>query len=73
VKALVMRARAELRLGLRWWLALALRMGVAGGVVLAAMAGGRRTDSAMARLEQSNRAPRLFGPSDVSPSDNAAA
>ncbi|TML14054.1 MAG: FtsX-like permease family protein [Actinobacteria bacterium] len=44
-----MRFRAELRSGWRTWLILALLAGVAGGVVVAGIAGARRTDSALAR------------------------
>src|SRR5437667_341811 len=44
-----MRFRAELRSRWRTWLALALLAGVAGGLVVAGIAGARRTDSALAR------------------------
>ena len=42
--------RAGLRRGWRPWLALALLLGVMGGVVLTAAAGARRTDTAYPRL-----------------------
>jgi hypothetical protein len=42
--------RAGFRSGWRGWLALALLLGVISGVVLAAAAGARRTDSAYPRL-----------------------
>jgi hypothetical protein len=44
------RFRAELRARWRATLALALLVGFAGGVVLAAAGGARRTDTAHARL-----------------------
>jgi hypothetical protein len=42
--------RAGLRQGWRAWLALALLLGVMGGVVLTAVAGARRTDTAYPRM-----------------------
>src|SRR5215470_10784574 len=42
--------RAGFRSGWRSWLALALLLGVMSGVVLAAAAGARRTDTAYSRL-----------------------
>jgi hypothetical protein len=44
-----MRFRIELRSRWRAWLALAVVTGLAGGVLIAAAAGARRTDSALAR------------------------
>jgi parvulin-like peptidyl-prolyl cis-trans isomerase-like protein/FtsX-like permease family protein len=44
-----MRFRIELRSRWRGWLTLAIFAGIAGGVVVAAAAGARRTDSALAR------------------------
>jgi hypothetical protein len=44
-----MRFLAELRARWRTWLTLAVLAGVAGGLVVAAAAGARRTDSALAR------------------------
>jgi len=44
-----MRLRIELRSRWREWLALALFAGLAGGLVIAAAAGARRTDSALTR------------------------
>ncbi len=44
-----MRSAAELRSSWRSWLALAVLAGLSGGVVVAAAAGARRTDSALAR------------------------
>jgi len=44
-----MRLRIELRSRWREWLALALFAGLAGGLVTAAAAGARRTDSALTR------------------------
>ena len=46
------RFRAELRARWRAWLALGLVVGLAGGAVLALVAGSRRTDSAYRRLQQ---------------------
>ena len=48
--------RAELRTRWRTWLALALVVGVAGGVVLTAAAGAQRTGTAFTRLLQASRA-----------------
>src|SRR5205085_10712734 len=44
--AIWIRAMNELRARWRAWLAIALMLGIAGGVVMAAAAGARRTDSA---------------------------
>jgi FtsX-like permease family len=53
--AVWVRARAELRHRWRATLLLAVLVGLAGGVVLAAVAGARRTDSAMDRFLAYNR------------------
>ncbi len=50
------RARAQFRERWRAWLALASLIGVASGVVFAAAAGARRTDSAYPRFERAQRA-----------------
>src|SRR2546425_3045522 len=44
-----MRFRVEFRSRWRTWLTLAMLAGVAGGLVIAGIAGARRTDSALAR------------------------
>src|SRR5207244_307320 len=49
VAAVRMRFRAEFRSRWRTWLTLAMLAGVAGGLVIAGIAGARRTDSALAR------------------------
>ncbi len=54
------RLRAELRSGLRSLIALALVLGVFGGVTLASLAGGRRTDSAYDRFISTMRPPQAF-------------
>ena len=48
--------RAELRSRWRAWVALTLLVGIAGGVVLAAAAGARRTDSSVGRYHVATRA-----------------
>ena len=48
--AVWIRATNELRARWRAWLAIALMLGIAGGVVMAAAAGARRTDSAVPRF-----------------------
>lgn len=56
-------AAHRLRAGWRGWAALALLTGLAGGAVLAATAGARRTDSAFPRfLRDTNSAQVLVGP-----------
>src|SRR5438445_10828363 len=52
-----MRFRAELRSGWRTCLTLALLAGIAGGLVIAGIAGARRTDSAAARHLEAYRFP----------------
>jgi ABC-type lipoprotein release transport system permease subunit len=49
VGAVRMRLQAELRGRWRTWLTLAVLAGLAGGVIVAAVAGARRTDSALSR------------------------
>ena len=49
------RARAQLRERWRAWFVLALLIGVTAGVVLAAAAGARRTESAYPRFEEAQR------------------
>ena len=48
--AVWIRAMNELRARWRAWLAIALMLGIAAGVVMAAAAGARRTDSAVPRF-----------------------
>src|SRR5919201_1931370 len=55
--AILMRARAELRSGVRSTLALVLILGIAGGVVLFSATAARRTDSAYSRLIGWSRQP----------------
>jgi len=63
--AVWVRARAELRAGRRSWLALALLLGMCGGVVIAASAGARRTASAFPRLlEATDAFDVLVNPND---------
>jgi hypothetical protein len=50
-----MRARSDWRAGWRAWLGLTLVIGVAGGSVMAAAAGARRTDSAYARFARTEQ------------------
>ena len=58
-----MRLRAELRQQWRAWLALALLLGVIGGIALTAAAGARRTDTAYPRfLRDSHAADLLVSP-----------
>ncbi len=54
------RARAELRRRWRSTLVLALLAGLAGGIVLASVAGARRTSTAMDRFVEFNRPGTLF-------------
>ena len=59
-------ARADLRSRWRSLAALGLMAGLAAGLALAALAGARRTDSALARLRQHNNAPdAIVFPSQV--------
>jgi len=50
MSAIWMRATSELRARWRPWLAIALMVGIASGVVMAAAAGARRSDSAVGRF-----------------------
>src|SRR5207247_7954452 len=50
------RFRAELRTRWRAWLALAVLIGIAGGAVIAMVAGATRTDSAYGRFLRDQRA-----------------
>jgi hypothetical protein len=56
VTAVWFRARTQVRERWRAWLALALLIGVTAGVVFAAAAGSRRTESAYPRFERAHRA-----------------
>lgn len=58
--AVLMLVRARLRRRWRSWLALAVLLGVAGGVVLTAAAGARRTDTAYPRFLDASRADDLL-------------
>lgn len=64
MSAVALRFRAELRQRWRGWLGLALVVGLAAGVALAAVAGGRRTDSAYARFLLAHRAGDVAFPDD---------
>jgi len=65
--AVLLRARADLRSHWRSWATLALLVGLLGGGVTAAAAGGRRTDRAFGRLLTDTRAPDAFA---FSPNDD---
>ena len=56
----MLRARAELRSRLRAWLGLAALVGLVAGLVIAAAAGARRTDSAYGRFLDRQRAADVF-------------
>jgi ABC-type lipoprotein release transport system permease subunit len=56
MSAVLLRTSAELRSHLRSWLGVALLIGLVAGLVMAAAAGARRTDSAYARFLDSQRA-----------------
>jgi len=65
VPAVLARLKAELRSRWRAWAAIALLVGLAGGVVLTTAAGARRTDTAYARyLAQSRAADVLVSPTN---------
>lgn len=65
VPAVLTRLRTELRSRWRAWAAVALLIGLAGGVVLTTAAGARRTDTAYSRyLQQSRAADVLVSPSN---------
>ena len=67
MNAVWVRAITELRARWRPWLAIALMVGIAGGVVIAAAAGARRTDSAVPRFLTYAQATTAFvGPADPS-------
>src|SRR5437588_12531019 len=55
--AVLLRVRSDMRARWRSWLGLTLIMGIAGGAVIAAAAGARRTDSAYSRFLRTARAP----------------
>src|SRR5215470_913011 len=57
--AVWLRLRAELRHQWRVWLALAVLLGVIGGIALTAAAGARRTDSAYPRFLRASHAAQL--------------
>jgi hypothetical protein len=58
--AVLFRFRANMRARWRSWVGLTLIMGIAGGTVIAAAAGARRTDSAYSRFLKSSRAADAF-------------
>jgi ABC-type lipoprotein release transport system permease subunit len=60
MNAFMLRARADLRSSWRAWLALVLIAGTSAGVVIAAVAGGRRADTAMRRFETAEHAIDVF-------------
>jgi hypothetical protein len=77
VTAALLRARAELRARFRSWAALTLLIGLGAGAVIAAVAAGRRTDTAYPRFVAAHRAGDVvlypaFGP-QFSPVDFDAA
>jgi hypothetical protein len=57
--AVWLRLRAELRQQWRVWLALAVLLGVIGGIALTAAAGARRTDTAYPRFLRTSHAAQL--------------
>ncbi|MBV9413205.1 MAG: FtsX-like permease family protein, partial [Acidimicrobiia bacterium] len=66
--AVLLRVRADLRARWRAWVGLMLIVGIAGGAVVAAVAGARRTDSSYSRFIRAARAPDalVFQPADPS-------
>src|SRR5206468_11441252 len=60
------RAISELRARWRAWLVIALMLGIAGGVVMAAAAGARRTDNAVPRFLRYAQASTAFVGTDPS-------
>ena len=60
MRAVIFLLRRSSRTSWRAWLALALLVGLVGGVVLTAAAGARRTDTAYTRLERSINAPDVL-------------
>ena len=57
--AVWLRLRAELRQRWRGWLALAVLLGLIGGVAVTAEAGARRTDTAYSRFLRASHAAKL--------------
>ena len=55
--AVLLRVRSDLRARWRAWLGLTLIMGIAGGTIIGAVAGARRTDSSYSRFLRAMRAP----------------
>jgi ABC-type lipoprotein release transport system permease subunit len=51
----LLRLRAEVRSNLRGWLAVSLLVGLLGGLVIAAAAGARRTETAVGRLAEASK------------------
>jgi ABC-type lipoprotein release transport system permease subunit len=51
----LLRLRAELRSNVRSWLAMSLLIGLAGGLVIAAAAGARRTETAVSRFARATK------------------
>ena len=66
--AVLLRIRSDLRARWRAWLGLTLIMGIAGGAVIAAVAGARRTDSSYSRFLGAMRAPDALVFESVDPS-----
>jgi ABC-type lipoprotein release transport system permease subunit len=64
--AVWMRASREMRARWRAWLVIALMTAVASGVVMTAVAGGRRSDTAVARFVAYTRAPNASVEADPS-------
>jgi hypothetical protein len=60
MSAVWMRARAELRQQWKTWLALAIILGITGGIAMATAAGARRTASVFDRLVESTKAHDLI-------------
>jgi len=58
--AVWLRLRAELRQRWRGWLALAVLLGLIGGVAVTAAAGARRTDTAYSRFLRASHAADLL-------------
>ena len=62
MSAVLLRVRSEMRTRWRAWVALSLLMGVLSGVVFAAVAAARRTDSAYPRLLRWSNVPDVMVP-----------
>lgn len=71
VSVLTLLWRADWRSRWRSWLGVALLAGLAGGIVLASIAGARRTGSALERFERASRAPHAFAGVRVEPGERA--